>query len=190
MYVSVVAQRCVICSMSSSAPRGSRQPTCLDRPRISTSATRLPKSTSRIDDDDGFLDNQHIFCPRPNGALSDLRKACQRDKYQQTSGLRMHVLHRRTLSAANTGQTKDRELLLYTSCEKIRQPQGLAVWIIAAHQWRQQHSANSLHEASCAAVFLDPACEWLQTSCFRRGCSRWSTRAEGCCWTCPEESKE
>ena len=111
---------------------------------------------------------QHISCPRaPNGALSDLRQACQRDKHQQTPGLRVQVLHRRTLSAANTGQTKDRELLLYTSCEKIRQLQGLAAWIIAAHQWRQQHSANSLHEASCAAVFLDPAWEWLQTSCFR-----------------------
>jgi hypothetical protein len=161
-------------------------------PRRSTSETRLPSRVLMIGT---FLRqptiNNTSFCPRaPNGALPDLRQACQRDKHQQTPGLRVQVLHRRTLSAANTGQTKDRELLLYTSSEKIRQFQGLAPWIIATHQWRQQHSANSLHEASCAAVFLDPACERIQASCFRRGCSLRPTRAEGRSRSCSEESKE
>jgi len=188
MYVSVVAQRYVICSMSSSAPRGSRQPVSI------VPADPLPERVfpSRVlMMTTGNQQSQHIFCPRaPNGALPDLRPACQRDKHQQTPGLRVQVLHRRTLSAANTGQTKDRELLLYTGCEKIRQLQGLASWIITTHQWRQQHSANSLREASCAAVFLDPACEWIQASCFRRGCSCRPTRAEGRSRSCSEKSKE
>jgi hypothetical protein len=77
------------------------------------------------------------------------------------------IFHRGTVSSTNDPiEVQDSKLLLNTCCEKNWQLQRC--WLITASQWPQQYPANSFHEASCAAVFLDPTLERYEATSFGR----------------------